>query len=77
MSMCQECTRSTAIMKDPRIPPLDTGFCLCADCFHNVTDEMIDELAGEQECLMNAQRECAEKYERIFDRPFVDRPYVR
>lgn len=44
---CMECVDppfGKAKFKDPRIPPIDVGICLCKECFECYADERIEEL---------------------------------
>ena len=64
MSICLECAQTTAMANDPRSPPLEVGICLCTQCFHDVTDELIDELQDER-------AEARQRYKIAFGREFV------
>ena len=41
---CLECGEMTdSRFKDDRVPPLDTDYCLCAECYIGVSEELLDE----------------------------------
>jgi hypothetical protein len=41
---CQECDWCVATRQDPRDPPLDDRPCLCASCYKDAAEEVIEEL---------------------------------
>jgi uncharacterized protein (UPF0335 family) len=53
---CIECEHVKAIAKDPRVPPLERGECLCAECGESAYDERIEELKEELDLLRDEQR---------------------
>lgn len=50
--ICQNCEESVRkLVRDPRDPPLDTGPCLCKECYEIAAQDVIDELEGRIEDL--------------------------
>lgn len=45
---CLECEEAKAILRDPRVPPLDIGKeVLCDPCFQAAAEDRIEELTAE------------------------------
>lgn len=45
MSKCQDCESnlSTAEYDDPRDPPINTGICLCSECYKTALAQCLNE----------------------------------
>jgi hypothetical protein len=41
--LCLECDYAPISKPDPRVPPLDTGDCLCQGCFEMAVEQLRDE----------------------------------